>query len=130
MKQEDKELLLKDICARLPYKLVCKVKYRENGEYKTSNMVLDGIFRDNAYFISQNGTVYSGDYKPYLFPVSNMTEEQKKELRTFDSLDAESTMSLGEWAIQLVDFYNKYHLDYRDLIPMDLALDATDLNIY
>lgn len=130
MTQEEKDLLLKDTCARIPYKLVCEVKFRENGVYKTSNMVLDGIFRDDAYFISQNGTVYSSNYKPYLFPVSSMTEEQKKELRAFDSLDAESTMSLGEWAIQLVDFYNKYHLDYRGLIPIGLALDATDLNIY
>lgn len=129
MKKEDKELLLKDICARLPYKLVCKVKYRENGEYKTSNMVLDGIFRDDAYFISQNGTVYSSDYKPYLFPVSNMTEEQIEEyahiLVMCGTLESSQLMRMT-----VEDWFNKNHLDFRGLIPMGLALDATDLNIY
>lgn len=129
MTQKDKELLLKDICARLPYKLVCKVKYRENGEYKTSNMVLDGIFRDDAYFISQNGTVYSSDYKPYLFPVSNMTEEQIEEyahiLVMCGTLESSQLMRMT-----VEDWFNKNHLDFRGLIPMGLALDATDLNIY
>ena len=129
MTLEDKELLLKDICARLPYKLVCKVKYRENGEYKTSNMVLDGIFRDDAYFISQNGTVYSSDYKPYLFPVSNMTEEQIEEyahiLVMCGTLESSQLMRMT-----VEDWFNKNHLDFRGLIPMGLALDATDLNIY
>lgn len=129
MTQEDKELLLKDLCSRLPYKLVCKVKYRENGEYKTSNMVLDGIFRDDAYFISQNGTVYSSDYKPYLFPVSSMTEEQIEEyahiLVMCGTLESSQLMRMT-----VEDWFNKNHLDFRGLIPMGLALDATDLNIY
>lgn len=129
MTQEQKELLLKDVCPRLPYKLVCEVKFRENGVYKTSNMVLDGIFRDDAYFISQNGTVYSSNYKPYLFPVSSMTEEQMEEyahiLVMCGTLEGSQLMRMT-----VEDWFNKNHLDFRGLIPMGLALDATDLNIY
>lgn len=129
MTQEQKELLLKDVCARLPYKLVCEVKFRENGVYKTSNMVLDGIFRNDAYFISQNGTVYSSNYKPYLFPISSMTEEQMEEyahiLVMCGTLEGSQLMRMT-----VEDWFNKNHLDFRGLIPMGLALDATDLNIY
>ena len=128
MTQEDKELLLKDLCARLPYNPLV--------EYKGESYNVLGIAHGRLVlckpFMSYtlNECPLVEEAKPYLFPLSSMTEEQKKELRTFDSLDAESTMSLGEWAIQLVDFYNKYHLDYRDLIPKGLAIDATGLNIY
>ena len=134
MTQEDKELLLKDFCARLPYGV--KVAFfNEDLTYHSEPKTLIGIECINNLNYSRlededSNTTIVEFVKPYLFPLSSMTEEQKKELRTFDSLDAESTMSLGEWAIQLVDFYNKYHLDYRDLIPKGLAIDATGLNIY
>ena len=123
----DKELLLKDICVRLPYGVKCKVIKRSiDGEMLFIRNELE-LTVDNVKELVTNNMY---EIKPYLFPLSSMTEEQKKELRTFDSLDAESTMSLGEWAIQLVDFYNKYHLDYRGLIPKGLANDATGLSIY
>ena len=140
MTQEDKELLFKDLCARLPYDV--KVQYYDNETKKLeagtivsctipideTNQKYPTFITRRDLFIIQGNTIE--DIKPYLFPLSSMTEEQKKELRTFDSLDAESAMSLGEWAIQLVDFYNKYHLDYRGLIPKGLAIDATGLNVY
>jgi hypothetical protein len=124
MTQEDKDLLFKDICTRLPYKLVCEVKYKEEGKYKKSNMVLSGVFTDEAYFTSGKGSIYSNDYKPYLFPLSSMTEEHQKE---------EYNICAGYiigYESNLIDFYNKYHYDYRGLIPMGLAEDATDKNIY
>ncbi|MBQ2396454.1 MAG: hypothetical protein II304_05355, partial [Bacteroidales bacterium] len=81
-------------------------------------------------------TVYIGDIKPYLFPLSSMTEEQKKEycsLVWFDGLSAgwnrDDAIILNEVEM-LIDFYHKNHLDYRGLIPMGLANDATGLNIY
>ena len=134
MTQEDKELRLKDLCARLPYGV--KVAFfNEDLTHHSEPKTLIGIEYINNLNYSRlededGNTTIVEFVKPYLFPLSSMTEEQKKELRTFDSLDAESTMSLGEWAIRLVDFYNKYHLDYRDLIPTGLATDATGLNIY
>lgn len=147
MTQEDKELLLKDLCARLPYDTVCQVEFKSNGKYEFKNMILSGIFKDEAYFTIENGSVYSNDYKPYLFPLSSMTEEQKKEiskrykLHTYYGLCIEiANHSEGYWDddnscnlqdyLWLVDWLNKNHFDYRGLIKMGLAIDATGLNIY
>lgn len=76
------------------------------------------------------------DIKPYLFPLSSMTEEQRKEYegiiyknielhceRYYDVIDIDDFDCL-------IDFYHKCHFDYRGLIPMGLAIDATGLNIY
>ena len=147
MTQEDKALLLKDLCAKLPYDTVCQVEFKSDGRYESKNMILSGIFKDEAYFTIENGSVYSNDYKPYLFPLSSMTEEQKKEiskrykLHTYYGLCIEITNhSEGYWDddnscnlqdyLWLVDWFNKNHFDYSGLIEKGLAIDATGLNIY
>ena len=85
--------------------------------------------------------------KPYLFPLSSMTEEQEKEIserynyHNYFGLCIEITNhSEGYWDndiscnlqdyLWLEDWYNKNHFDYRGLIPLGLAIDATDKNIY
>ena len=55
MRQEDKELLLKDLCARLSYNTICQVEFKNRGKYETKNMTLSGIFKDEAYFTIENG---------------------------------------------------------------------------
>ena len=119
----DKELLLKDICARLPYNVICQVEFKENGKYKSEVMLLSGIFTDKAYFTTKDGSIYSNEYKPYLFPLSSMTEEQKKEWFYTLSSDYHITYDTVDWC-------NKNHFDYRGLIEKGLAIDATNLNIY
>ena len=123
MTQEDKELLLKDLCARLPYNVICQVEFKENGKYNSKVMLLSGIFTDEAYFTTKGGSTYSNEYKPYLFPLSSMTEEQKKEWFYTLSSDYHITYDTVDWC-------NKNHFDYRGLIDKSLALDATNLNIY
>ena len=147
-REEDKELLLKDLCARLPYNVICQVEFKENGKYNSKVMFLSGIFTDEAYFTTKGGSIYSNEYKPYLFPISSMTEEEFTKLKEYsglkyDQLDLVSfqngtykmlNFSLSEvpsGAVSRVfDWLNKYHFDYRDLIQMGLAIDATNLNIY
>ena len=119
MKQEDKELLLKDLCARLPYGI--KVNNEIQGDFKIYGICENFVFGRNE--------VCHIDFdiekiKPYLFPLSSMTEEQKKE-----EYEICKEFIIG-YESNLIDFYNKYHLDYRGLIPKDLAIDATGLNIY
>ena len=123
MTQEDKELLLKDLCARLPYNVICQVEFKEGGKYNSKVMLLSGIFTDKAYFTTKGGSIYSNEYKPYLFPLSSMTEEQEKEWLYTLSSDYHITYDTVDWL-------NKNHFDYRGLIPMGLAIDATNLNIY
>lgn len=123
MTQEDKELLLKDLCARLPYNVICQVEFKENGKYNSKVMLLSGIFTDEAYFTTKGGSIYSNEYKPYLFPLSSMTEEQNKEWLYTLSSDYHITYDTVDWC-------NKNHFDYHSLIEKGLAIDATGLNIY
>ena len=128
MTQEDKELLLKDLCARLPYNVICQVEFKENGKYNSKVMLLSGIFTDEAYFTTKGGSIYSNKYKPYLFPLSSMTEEQSKVYH--ELIDGMfETSALINFEV-LTDFFNANHLDYRGLIKKGLAIDATGLNIY
>lgn len=130
MTQEDKALLLKDLCARLPYDTVCQVEFKSDGRYESKNMILSGIFKDEAYFTIENGSVYSNDYKPYLFPFSSITEEQKMFLKQQNWCITISTSGTVETTIEGIDWLNKNHFDYRGLIEKGLAIDATGLNIY
>ena len=112
MTQEDKDLLLKDLCARLPY--FTKV------QIKNEIVVLDSICDDDGYHFNFIGDDREGvnieNIKPYLFPMSKVVEEIV-------------TTSNKHIAVN-VDFFHKNHIDYRGLIPKGLANDATGLNIY
>ena len=127
MTQENKKLLLKDLCARLPYNVICQVEFKENGKYNSKVMLLSGIFTDEAYFTTKDGSIYSNEYKPYLFPLSSMTEEQKQEYQHItERWMYDSSYSISD----SIDWLNVHHFDYRNLIQMNLAIDATGLNIY
>ena len=123
MTREDKELLLRDICARLPYGLKAEY-YDPEAERKTwdeINDVYNTTTIDHVEVgIGQYG-LYLTEVKPYLFPMSSMTNEQKKYIR--------SNYTFGA-TYELFDWLNKNHFDYRGLIEKGLAIDATGLNIY
>lgn len=120
MNQEDKELLLKDLCARLPYGVKCKLIYNNHSEDAT----LFGIDKYGTFLFTEFGEdVRKFVCKPYLFPLSSMTEEQIDSLTKFVANRTQRKNILYDW-------YNKNHFDYRGLIPMGLAIDCTNLNIY
>ena len=132
MRQEDKELLLKDLCARLPYGV--KAKYYGSAEECECCDTIEAIYpTDNEVVIGQYGLPID-DIKPYLFPLSSMTIEQRYELH--DLIHNLNVLAIngeiGDWIVSSseIDWYNKNHFDYRGLISMGLALDATDKNIY
>ena len=149
MTQEHKELLLKDLCARLPY----GVKFMCNKNIYTTKG-LDLIVTDEGdweYAVTAKDTapIEIDFIKPYLFPLSSMTEEQEKEIqeitgnpdyaciiRKTDGLelwlnfiDTDPTISLDA-IFEVQDYLNKNHFDYRNLINKNLAIDCTNLNIY
>lgn len=148
MTQEEKDLLLKDLCARLPYdvKVNCNDKvYNFNGIQYFNKCILTDDNENNAFTTA--GLKY---IKPYLFPLSSMTEEQCEELNnlihehfTLDDDFNEGILfkTYGDILVWLdekpinecyfiFDYFNKNHFDYRGLIPMGLANNATGLNIY
>lgn len=161
MTEKEKDLLAKDLCARLLYgvKVQC-------GDYlftfDKDHMGIGMLYKDfngnplESPKIILSGCYYGEDIKPYLFPLSSMTEEQAKEL--FILYGIKDILSIKEitdeyidfevddgfcsietktiWydelisSIETFDWLNKNHFDYRGLIPLGLALDATNLNIY
>ena len=119
MTQEDKELLLKDICARLPYGVIIQVK---------DWAVLDAELKLGHINRLQINDV---ELKPYLFPMSSMTEEQKVIYgdlcySIIQSLAKNMQSELNE----LINWLNANHFDYMGLIEKGLAIDATNLNVY
>ena len=123
MKQEYKELLQRDLCARLPYGIKASY-YGEDEECETWDEV-DGVAFD--YVEIGQYSLPIERVKPYLFPLSSMTEEQKQEYQYI----TERWMYDSSYSIcDSIDWLNAHHFDYRGLIQMDLAIDATGLNIY
>ena len=124
MTQEQKDLLLKDLCARLPYGVKVKFEY-----VIISPAKIIGI---NKFFIEcEDISADIEDIKPYLFPLSSMTEEQKKEFDiSMDMGYAAAYNAEINCANRMIDFFHKHHIDYRGLIPMGLANDAIGLTIY
>ena len=128
MKQEEKELLLQDLCGRLPYGIKCQVQEDEYTYIGTLCRIevdnKNGNLLDFVETISGlDCQVYLTEVKPYLFPLSSMTKEQKIRIRAIQD------MGLSYYHL-LVDKYNEWHIDYRGLIEKGLALDTTGLNIY
>lgn len=121
MTQEDKELLLKDLCARLPYGV--KVNEDIQGDF-----ILIGLTTERALTTCEVEGKFNNFpielIKPYLFPLSSMTEEQ---LEIFSELHKYYKDAQYE---KLIDWYNENHFDYRGLIPKGLAIDATGKGIY
>ena len=155
MTQEDKDLLLKDLCTRVPYGVKFVI---DNG--LNNVRTLTGIGEDIPYedwqmcaFARGISAIPIEEIKPYLFPMSSMTEEQKEE---YYSLADDVTIKPGQgsyfgikihciklgisdnphegvwdWIdLDAIYWLNKNHFDYRGLIEKGLAIDATGLNIY
>lgn len=121
MEKEHKDLLIADLCGRLPYKVMVEfVSYK--GEEKP--WIGELSCKDLDCFIHDVGFV---EIKPYLFPMSNMTKEQKQEYQYItERWMYDSSYSISD----SIDWLHKNNFDYRGLIPMGLANNAVGLNLY
>lgn len=133
MTQEDKNLLLKDLCARLPYKVKGIITYDKSN----TTFTVEGI-DNNVLHLSDAEECYVEDFKLYLRPMSSMTEEEKEELYHYycnEIADNLNTPNLT-WEFRCcvsnsfgTDWLNAHHFDYRGLIEKGLALEAPE-NMY
>lgn len=140
MKQEDKELLFKDLCARLPYHPYVKV-WLKDGTIEEDALDLKHNYGDvlrDAFYYNEIVKI-----KPYLYPISSMTKKQlfevqeileKNEIEIKDEflniIDSDrNTISYSE-ILAVLEWFNKKHFDYRGLIEKGLAINATNLSIY
>ena len=107
----DKDLLLKDLSARLPYGVICEIDLKP---YK-----LKGINKHKKlWWFEFDGFRYLDGVKPYLRPMSSMTVEEKIDYRAFFNYDG------IEYPDEYIDWLNAHHFDYRGLIEKGLALEA------
>ena len=155
MNEQDRELLFIDLCGRLPY----EVKVNVNSEYLSEELIKSGYDKPLVvYGVTADGSIsftldkFLMEYsmpilsiKPYLFPLSSMTEEQKIECfkgtdieldehneiwSTFPISNSDIVLTnLNNW-LKVINWLNKNHFDYRGLIEKGLAIDARGLNIY
>jgi hypothetical protein len=116
MKPEDKQLLLKDLCARLPYGVIVYLKYDENTSI-TREMGLGSLH--DIMFDSAAG-------KPYLRPMSSMSEEEDKEFGLLQTDFYTDGFLYPIAALNLIDWLNAHYFDYRGLIEKGLALKAPE----
>lgn len=153
MTQEEKQLLMKDLCTRLPYGVICCVTHKKNGKLVKEDMKLSGIFEDgNFYFLNKMGSTYSDNYIPYLRPISSMTEEEKEDYFNICDEDIETLIKAMdapdiiisdrgrtqgyvthkelEWLYEHhFDFIRKVGDEYKTLTELGLAIEAPE-NMY
>lgn len=131
MAQEEKQSLLKDICSMVPYGLKCRIynTQRRCNEVGVPFFCADLTLDTLNWIICNIDTI--SDIKPYLRPMSSMTEEEREDWYRQSKVDydcefkPEPTLLLENCHLS-VDWLNKKRFDYRGLIPMGIALDAED----
>ncbi len=152
MTTEEKNLLLIDLCARLPHGVMCKIQtcfVFENGTLRRGSydkiLDLDTVTEINEW--KETGELEK--FKPYLRSMSSMTEEEKEELRDiiYFGYSSDDYDKYGHRGVEIVsleydnwdriefdfedycrfeNWLNAHHFDYRGLIEMELALEAPD----
>ena len=125
MTQKHKELLLKDLSYRIPYGVIVNV----NG---ISNAKLITVSWYGEVGVDDSTNLYSlSEVKPYLFPLSSMTDEEKEEYCQLQQRIIYNCKGVvNEDVTKYINWCYKKHLDINNLIPMGLAINATNLNIY
>jgi len=123
MTKEEKQLLLKDLCARLPYGVILSVTLKD----KYDEIVTRDIQLSDGNLTYITSPSHWREYKPYLRPMPSMTEEEKMEHITLTNYNKDySGKPYRELTIDSIDWLNEHHFDYRELIVKGLALEAPD----
>lgn len=125
MTQEEKELLLKDLCARLPYGVIAHTEKGKGHICDVNFTIFSAEIGVNVNSIVRD-TFDINDVKLYLFPLSSMTDKQEEEYNDLNS----NELGCFPHTEEALDYLIKNHFDYRGLIERGLAIDATGLNIY
>lgn len=117
MTTEEKELLLKDLCARLPYGVIVSIKELDSDRKPWFGEL---SCKDLDYFI--HDAVYES-VKPYLRPISSMTAEEKEDFGV--PFTSEGLVTLAD-TVECMDWLLSHHFDYRSLIEKGLAIEAPE----
>ena len=119
MTQEEKQLLFKTLCAMLPYGV--KIEY-DGKIYSLSRPYLNFMSIING---AGEKSPSVSECKPYLRPMSSMTEDEKLDYIALGDIKRYTNPQYAYLISEQLDYLNAHHFDYRGLIPMGLALEAT-----
>lgn len=137
MTNKDKQLLLKDLSARLSYGVICHYNCAircDTMEIKKANCVgkLEGIIPFNGHIGFMVGgdkvNALFHDIKPYLRSLSSMTDEEKLEVKEYINSIEGKLIGFKARTIWVIDYLNSIHVDYRGLIKKGLAIEVTEEN--
>lgn len=154
MNEKEKDMLIKDICERIPYNVVgkCEIGVTYDTPFDTiyqthkfdavvyglkeDLLLVTPLIKESDEQTFAEEEVADGvsilDFKPYLFPMSSMTEEEWEDYQKIRMIDWVHGDINGTFINSglIVNWLNAHHFDYRGLIEKGLAIDATGLNIY
>ena len=137
MTEEEKDLLIKDLCSRLPYEVKVHAKYTDLGETIEVDGIVKMIDADGVVGIEvmyDTGSAWTyvqiDDVEPYLFPMPSMTEEQDKEFALLQTSPGQEGFLYAWNCATMMKWLIENNFDYNGLIPRGLAKDATGTNIY
>ena len=130
MNKEDKQLLLKDLVARLPYGVKCTTKSLWNGIYTIEGYKDDKFFLDCPVYDEGDDEWMIESVVPYLRPMSSMTEGEYNQLYIDSRIKEDSVDILDALAndMDAIDWLNAHHFDYRGLIEKGLAIAVDENN--
>ena len=138
---QEKELLLKDLCTRLPYGVIVLEDIDKTFDGGCiSELATITEIKGEKMFLTKNSLtpVTIEEIRPYLRPISSMTDEEKEKIAFIRDRDFQfvrkwihdesikETGNICPITCGEIDYCNKKHLDYRDLISMGLALEAPE----
>lgn len=127
MTKEEKELLLKDLCMRLSYGVICYAPDNEYGEngilYSVSPFEKDEPNIWIEYPTDNILSLFVSEIKPYLRLLPKMTKKEKKE---YDKLRMSFYKNAKDASLVLIDWLNAHHFDHRGLIEKGLAIEAPE----
>lgn len=122
MAKEDRELLMRDLSCRIPYGVIVKI----DGMSKIVKLISISCYGEIGVDDGSNYLYPISEVKPYLFPLSSMTDEQEKEFNNLNCYE----LDIFPHTEKALDYLLKNHFDYMFLIDEGLAIDCTNLNIY
>lgn len=126
MTQEEKSLLLQDLCGRLPYGVIVNAQYKDGEGWKTEDRKFKGLYDDGQVYID---AVYTNikNIKPYLYPISSMTEEEMFQLGRLMGSASYNMLKRNYSSLEeLLKYVYKNHIDLFGLIPKGLAIEASE----
>lgn len=141
---ENKDLLLKYLSMALPYGVQVLADIDKTfdggiiGEVTAINLELELVYLEGILT-----PICSDEIKPYLRPLSSMTEEEKEEMH--NTLSPEGTAVYENNGIsipmnhygdfvgykfmnEIIQYLLEHHFDFMGLIPKDLAIEVTKSN--